>query len=94
MKFIRRQIQQCAPLQCTKRLLVAVSGGPDSIVLLDALHREGFSVVIAHCNFHLRGEASNADAIFVRSLGDKYQVAYCQADFDTEKVAEERKISI
>jgi tRNA(Ile)-lysidine synthase len=94
MKFIRRQIQQCAPLQCTKRLLVAVSGGPDSIVLLDALHREGFSVVIAHCNFHLRGEASNADAIFVRSLADKYQVAYCQADFDTEKVAEERKISI
>ena len=94
MKYIRRQIQQCAPLQGTKRLLVAVSGGPDSIVLLDALHREGFSVVIAHCNFHLRGNASNEDAEFVRQLADKYQVPYCQIDFDTEKVAEERKVSI
>ena len=94
MRFIRRKIQACAPLQGAKRLLVAVSGGPDSVVLLDSLHREGFSVVVAHCNFHLRGEASDADAIFVRSLADKYQVAYCQADFDTEKVAEERKVSI
>ena len=94
MKFIRRQIQQCASLQGAKRLLVAVSGGPDSVVLLDALHREGFSVVIAHCNFHLRGEASNEDAEFVKSLATKYQVPYCQIDFDTEKVAEERKVSI
>lgn len=94
MRFIRRKIQACAPLQGAKRLLVAVSGGPDSVVLLDSLYREGFSVVVAHCNFHLRGEASDADAIFVRSLADKYQVAYCQADFDTEKVAEERKVSI
>ena len=94
MKFIRRQIQQCASLQGAKRLLVAVSGGPDSIVLLDALHREGFSVVVAHCNFHLRGDASNEDAEFVRTLATKYQLPYCQVDFDTEKVAEERKVSI
>ena len=94
MKFVRRQIQQCASLQGAKRLLVAVSGGPDSVVLLDALHREGFFVVIAHCNFHLRGEASNEDAAFVKSLAAKYQVPYCQVDFDTEKVAAERKISI
>ena len=94
MKFVRRQIQQCASLQGAKRLLVAVSGGPDSVVLLDALHREGFFVVIAHCNFHLRGEASNEDAAFVKSLAAKYQVPYCLIDFDTEKVAEERKISI
>ena len=48
---------------------MAVSGGPDSIVLLDALHREGFSVVVAHCNFHLRGEASDADAAFESAKG-------------------------
>ncbi len=64
------------------------------MVLLDALHREGFSIVIAHCNFHLRGEASNEDAIFVQQLANKYQVPYCLVDFDTEKVAEERKVSI
>ena len=94
MRFIRRKIQACAPLQGAKRLLVAVSGGPDSIVLLDALYRERFSVVVAHCNFHLRGEASNEDALFVQQLANKYQVPYCQVDFDTEKVAEERKVSI
>ena len=73
---------------------MAVSGGPDSIVLLDALHREGFSVVVAHCNFHLRADASNEDAEFVRTLATKYQLPYCQADFDTIAIAEERKISI
>ena len=73
---------------------MAVSGGPDSIVLLDALHREGFSIVVAHCNFHLRGDASNEDADFVKSLATKYQLPYCQVDFDTEKVAAERKVSI
>ncbi len=73
---------------------MAVSGGPDSIVLLDVLHREGFSIVVAHCNFHLRGDASNEDADFVKSLATKYQLPYCQVDFDTEKDAAERKVSI
>ena len=77
-----------------KRLLVAVSGGPDSVVLLDALHREGFCVVVAHCNFHLRGEDSDSDAEFVRQLATKYKVPYCQIDFTTEQVAKERGISI
>ena len=94
MKFIRRKIQSCKSLAGVKRVLVAVSGGPDSVVLLDALHREGFSVVVAHCNFCLRGEASNEDAEFVKTLAAKYKVPYCQVDFDTKKVAEDRKVSI
>jgi tRNA(Ile)-lysidine synthase len=71
-----------------------VSGGPDSIVLLDALYREGFSLVVAHCNFHLRGEASNEDAEFVKRLSERYQIPYYQIDFDTEKEARERGVSI
>ena len=94
MKFIRRRIQSCGSLAGVKRLLVAVSGGPDSVVLLDALHREGFSVVVAHCNFHLRGEASDGDAEFVKQLSEKYQVPYYQVDFDTEREARERGVSI
>ena len=94
MKFIRRKIQSCKSLAGVKRVLVAVSGGPDSVVLLDALHREGFFVVIAHCNFHLRGEDSDLDAEFVKCLANKYQVPYCQIDFDTEREAKERGVSI
>ena len=94
MKFIRRRIQSCGSLAGVKRLLVAVSGGPDSVVLFDALHREGFSVVVAHCNFHLRGEASDGDAEFVKQLSEKYQVPYYQVDFDTEREARERGVSI
>ena len=94
MKFIRRKIQSCKSLMGVKRVLVAVSGGPDSVVLLDALHREGFFVVIAHCNFHLRGKDSDLDAEFVKGLADKYQVPYCQVDFDTEQEAKKRAISI
>lgn len=94
MKFIRRKIQSCKSLVGVRRLLVAVSGGPDSIVLLDALYREGFSLVVAHCNFHLRGEASNEDAEFVKRLSERYQIPYYQIDFDTEKEARERGVSI
>lgn len=89
-----RHIASCRGLEYGSRVLVAVSGGPDSVVLLDALVRQGFCCVIAHCNFHLRGEASDGDAAFVESLAASYGMEYCMAEFDTISVAKERKISI
>ncbi|TXH53825.1 MAG: tRNA(Ile)-lysidine synthetase, partial [Bacteroidia bacterium] len=46
-------------------ILVACSGGIDSMVLCDVLLRLNFKIAIAHCNFQLRGEESNADEKFV-----------------------------
>ena len=49
------------------KILVALSGGLDSVALLYLMHMSGFYVEAAHCNFNLRGEESDADAQFVKS---------------------------
>ena len=75
-------------------LLLAVSGGVDSVVLCELLHRTGFQFVIAHCNFHLRNEESERDSEFVRELAKKYGVTFFLKEFDTHNYASENKLSI
>ena len=76
------------------KLLVAVSGGIDSVVLTDLVFRSGLDFVIAHCNFQLRGEESERDEKFVRSLGAKYNKEVIVKKFETEQYANEHKKSI
>lgn len=76
------------------RLLLAVSGGVDSVVLCELCHQAGFPFAIAHCNFQLRGEESERDKQFVRSLGEKYGVETYVRKFDTQQYAEDKKLSI
>ncbi len=76
------------------KLLLAVSGGVDSVVLCELCKQAGYDFLIAHCNFQLRGAESNRDEKFVRSLAEKYQVEVFVKKFDTEKYAEENKLSI
>src|ERR1043165_1227137 len=76
------------------KLLLAVSGGVDSVVLCELCKLAGYNFAIAHCNFKLRGEESERDEKFVRSLGGKYEVEVKVKDFGTEKYAEENKLSI
>ncbi len=75
-------------------LLLAVSGGVDSIVLTDLCYKAGYKFSLAHCNFQLRGKESDADETFVRSLGEKYKVEVLVKKFDTEKYAAAKKLSI
>lgn len=74
--------------------LVALSGGADSVALLLLLLQEGFSVVAAHCNFHLRGKESDRDETFVAQLCQSYGVALHIRHFDTAAVAQTEGISI
>ncbi len=75
-------------------LLVAVSGGVDSVVLCELLQQAELKFSIAHCNFQLRGVESERDEKFVTNLATKYNVPFFVKKFDTEKYATENKMSI
>lgn len=78
-------------------LLVGVSGGPDSVAMLDALMqlRPEFSgVKVCHLNHLLRGSASDEDAEFVRQLAVKYDLPLEIRSRDVKHLAAEKKISI
>ncbi|MBC6988334.1 tRNA lysidine(34) synthetase TilS [Hymenobacter sp. BT491] len=77
----------------TDQLLVTVSGGMDSVVLADVLHRLGVQFAIAHCHFGLRGEEADADEQFVRKLAKKYEVPYFAEFFQTKEFAAQEGIS-
>ena len=75
-------------------MLVAISGGADSVALLCVLRELGYETVAAHCNFHLRGVESDEDAAFVEGLCRDLDVPLHRIDFDTVHYARERSISI
>ena len=81
-------------LKPKQKVLLAISGGMDSIVLLDLLHRSTIPFELAHVNFQLRGEESTRDEQFVRELAKSYQVNLHVKHVDTEINASEHKLSI
>jgi len=76
------------------RLLCAVSGGIDSMVMLSLLNELNYDCVVAHCNFQLRGEESDGDESFVREMCAKLNVPCNVNTFDTHKYADESGLSI
>ena len=78
----------------SSKLLLAVSGGIDSVVLAELSYKYGYQFIIAHCNFQLRGKESERDEAFVKELGKKYSAEVLVKRFETESYAAENKISI
>ena len=76
------------------RVLVALSGGVDSMVLAELLRRCGYDIAFAHCNFHLRGKESDGDEQFVREYADRVEVKLFVKQFDTLQFVENNKVSV
>ncbi len=76
------------------RILLAVSGGIDSMVMLHLFTKMRADTVIAHCNFRLRGAESDMDEELVRNYAGKNNIPFHSVSFDTRKLAEEKGISI
>jgi tRNA(Ile)-lysidine synthase len=81
-------------LKSDSRVLAAVSGGIDSMVMLHLLHSAGVQVAVAHCNFGLRGDESNLDEVFVKAEAEKLGVQYRAERFHTSTYALQNGLSI
>ncbi len=77
-----------------EKILVALSGGVDSLVLCEILNQLEINFAIAHCNFQLRGEESQGDAEFAKEISVKYGVDFFLKEFNTKTIEEESNQSI
>lgn len=75
-------------------LLLAVSGGVDSVVLCELCYLSGYRFAIAHCNFQLRGEESNRDEWFVQLLAQRYGARFFIRHFDTNAYMSQNNVSV
>jgi len=76
------------------KILLGISGGIDSMVMLDLFQKAGYQFCIAHCNFKLRGKESVTDQAFIETFAKKNNLSFFIKQFDTESFAQENQISI
>ncbi len=94
MDRFKKNIAENSLFSKEDKILLAVSGGRDSMVMLDLFQRAGFHFGIAHANFHLRAEDANGDQKFVKRKAVEHSIPFHTVDFDTFSVAKEDSISI
>lgn len=92
--IVSRKLLPSASDKNNLTIIVALSGGADSVALLRALIELGYRCEAAHCNFHLRGAESDRDATFVAELCQHLGVMLHKRDFDTKNYAIKHGVSI
>ncbi len=80
--------------QVNEKILLAVSGGKDSVLMAHLFNKLGYSFSIVHCNFGLRKSESDRDEEFVKKLATEFKVSFYSKKFDTEAYAQNNRISI
>ena len=91
---VQRFIEEKDLFNLQDKILVALSGGADSVALLRVLLSLGYTCECAHCNFHLRGLESDRDESFVRQLCEEHSIPLHVTHFDTSAYAKEHHLSI
>ncbi|MET0573812.1 MAG: ATP-binding protein, partial [Pedobacter agri] len=86
-------IAQHQLFQGDNKILLAVSGGKDSVLMVHLFKALGVNIGIAHCNFNLRGDEAQRDESFVKLLADTLDLPVHITHFDTKKYAAEHKVS-
>ena len=93
LQKFKKHITKEFPFLKDTKLLIAISGGVDSVVLFHLLHKLNYDVSLAHCNFKLRGKESDLDEEFIKNLNQISANQIFTIIFDTEKYAKEHKLS-
>jgi tRNA(Ile)-lysidine synthase len=91
---VQKYIHKLININDFSKIIVGVSGGPDSVALLHILNKLGYECIAAHCNFNLRKDESKRDELFVRNLCDTLKIKLEYVEFDTKKYAKCNKQSI
>ncbi|WP_299779817.1 tRNA lysidine(34) synthetase TilS [uncultured Formosa sp.] len=90
----KKHINEHLPFLKNKKLILTISGGIDSVVLAYLCHDLELNIALAHCNFNLRGEESDADEAFLVNLANDLDLELFIESFDTKQYAEDAKLSI
>ena len=90
----KKHIESEFPFLKGKKILIAISGGLDSVVLFHLLNNLKYNISLAHCNFQLRDKESDLDEIFVKNLSETNSNQIYIKKFDTNEYALQHKFSI
>lgn len=90
---MQNHIKSQFPFLEKSRLLIAISGGLDSVVLAHLCHKMKLNFSLAHCNFNLRGDESDADEDFVLQIAEDFNVEVFVESFETNTYAETHQLS-
>jgi tRNA(Ile)-lysidine synthase len=93
LKNFTNHIENQLPFLKEARLLIAISGGLDSVVLTHLCHELKLDITLAHCNFNLRGAESDGDEAFVLELADNLDLEVFIEHFSTNEFAKDQKLS-
>ena len=94
LQKFKQHLHQNFPFLEDSKLLIAISGGIDSVVLAHLCSQLNLNFSLCHCNFNLRGQESDDDEAFVTSLAKSLKTPVYTTSFETEKYATKNKVSI